>query len=77
VARSSADKSIPPPLRALGGWADAEWFDRAVLLQDEVVGLTLPKLPGLRKQSFELAERAMGAFRRERAPRAWRRNRLA
>jgi hypothetical protein len=60
VARSSADKSIPPPLRALGGWADAEWFDRAVLLQDEVVGLTLPKLPGLRKQSFELAERAMG-----------------
>ncbi len=58
MARASADKSIPPPLRALGGWPDADWFDPAILDQSEVVGITLPPLPGSRKQSFELAERA-------------------
>ena len=59
MARASADKSIPPPLRALGGWVDAEWFDRSVLDGREVVSITLPQLPGSRKQSFELADRSV------------------
>ncbi len=53
-----ADTSIPPPLRALGGWDDAEWFCPSILSEEEVVGLTLPKLPGIRKQNFHLVERS-------------------
>lgn len=53
-----ADTSIPPPLRALGGWDDAEWFCPSILSEEEVVGLTLPKLPGTRKQNFHLVERS-------------------
>ncbi len=53
-----ADTSTPPPLRALGGWDDAEWFCPSILSEEEVVGLTLPKLPGVRKQNFHLVERS-------------------
>ncbi len=53
-----ADPSIPPPLRALGGWDDADWFCASILSEEEVVGLTLPKLAGLRKQNFHLVERS-------------------
>jgi hypothetical protein len=57
VAKNPADNSIPPPLRALGGWVEADWFDPAILHQTEVVGMTLPALGGGRKQNFELVER--------------------
>ena len=57
MPRTPIDKSIPPPLRALGGWPDAEWFDPSILTGEEVVGLSLPRLPGARKLTFELAER--------------------
>ena len=53
-----ADPAIPPPLRALGGWDDADWFCASILSEEDVVGLTLPKLPGLRKQNFHLVERS-------------------
>ncbi len=53
-----ADTSIPPPLRALGGWDDAEWFCPGILSEEEVVGLSLPRLPGTRKQNFHLVERS-------------------
>ena len=53
-----ADASIPPPLRALGGWEDADWFCPSILSEEEVVGLTLPKLAGIRRQSFHLVERS-------------------
>ncbi len=52
------DTSIPPPLRALGGWDDAAWFCPSILTEEDVVGLTLPKLPGTRKQNFHLVERS-------------------
>jgi hypothetical protein len=37
---------------------DAEWFSDSVLADEDVVGITLPKLPGIRKQSFGLVERS-------------------
>ncbi len=61
VARKPADTSIPPPLRALGGWEEAEWFDPSVLTEGEVVGITLPAVAGSRKQNFELDERTAAA----------------
>ncbi len=57
MARTSTDTSIPAPLRALGGWSGAEWFCPTVLTDDAVVGFTLPKLAGGRKQNFHLVER--------------------
>ena len=50
--------TVPPPLRALGGWEDADWFCASILSEEEVVGLSLPKLPGVRKQNFHLVERS-------------------
>ena len=38
---------------------EAEWFDRSVLDGREIVSISLPPLPGSRKQSFELAERSV------------------
>ena len=58
MAKPSVDKSVPPPLRALGGWPDADWFCPTILSAEEVVGMTLPKLPGCRKQTFHLVERS-------------------
>lgn|GEM_PF-1943255 len=60
--------AVPPPLKAIGGWTDAEWFSAAVLSDDEVVGFTLPKLAGTRKQVFRLVERASPAAARGKAP---------
>ena len=65
-----ADTSIPPPLRALGGWEDADWFCPSILSEDEVVGLTLPKLPGVRRQNFHLVERSAPAAKPARAAKA-------
>ena len=56
--KTGADIAIPPPLKALGGWADAEWFVPTVVSDDEVVGLTLPDLPGRKKQSFRIVDRS-------------------
>jgi hypothetical protein len=47
-------------LKALGGWSSAEWFVPSVVSDDEVVGLTLPDLPGRKKQSFRIVERSAG-----------------
>ena len=58
MPKKSADKSIPPPLRSLGGWLNADWFDTSILGHSEVIGIVLPALPGSRKQNFELAERS-------------------
>ncbi len=49
---------MPPPLKALGGWDRAAWFVPSVVSDDEVVGLTLPDLPGRKKQSFRIVERS-------------------
>ncbi len=59
LPKTPPDPSVPPPLRALGGWLDADWFDPSILEEGEVVGISLPALPGTRKQSFELAERSV------------------
>jgi len=37
---------------------DAAWFSDSVLTDENVVGIALPKLPGIRKQSFSLVERS-------------------
>ncbi len=66
MVKATTDKSIPPPLRALGGWAGAEWFCPSVLSDDAVVGFTLPKLSGVRKQNFRLVERSVEASAGER-----------
>ncbi len=47
---------------------DADWFSASVLSDDEVVGITLPKLPGLRKQSFSLVERTAQKAARDNPP---------
>jgi hypothetical protein len=54
----TADTDSPPPLTALGGWTSADWFSASVLSDEDVVGITLPKLAGLRKQTFRLVERS-------------------
>jgi hypothetical protein len=36
---------------------DAEWFDPSILSESEIVGFSLPPVPGSRKQNFELDER--------------------
>ena len=59
MPKPTIDKSIPPPLRALGGWEDADWFCPTILSSDEVVGMSLPKLAGCRKQTFHLVERSV------------------
>jgi hypothetical protein len=56
--RAGAEDAVPPPLKALGGWPSAEWFVPSVVSDDEVVGLTLPDLPGRKKQSFRIVERS-------------------
>jgi hypothetical protein len=58
LPKKSAETDIPPPLKALGGWGEADWFSASVLSDQEVVGITLPKLAGLRKQVFRLVERS-------------------
>jgi hypothetical protein len=57
LPEKKADTDIPAPLKALGGWVSADWFSASVLSDEEVVGITLPKLAGLRKQTFRLVER--------------------
>ncbi len=61
MSNSQAEVKIPAPLLALGGWADAEWFSTSVLSDTEVVGLTFPKLAGLRKQRFDVIDRSLAA----------------
>ena len=58
MTKADADPAVPAPLKALGGWPQAEWFCPSVLFDDEVVGFTLPKLQRGRKQSFRVVERA-------------------
>ncbi len=58
LGRTAAKTATPPPLRALGGWLGADWFCPTVLSDAEVVGFTLPKLAGSRKQTFRLVERS-------------------
>ncbi len=58
MAKTGTDITIPPPLKALGGWPSADWFCPSVVHDDEVVGLTLPDLPGRKKQSFRIVERS-------------------
>jgi hypothetical protein len=63
LAKAGADKTdtdiaIPPPLKALGGWFSAEWFLPSIVTDNEVVGLTLPDLPGRKRQSFRMVERS-------------------
>ncbi len=59
MGKASTQNATPPPLRALGGWPKADWFCASVLLDRDVVGFTLPKLPGSRKQNFSLVERSV------------------
>ncbi len=59
VSNARAEEAAPPPLRALGGWPSAEWFCMSVLLDEGVVGFTLPKVDGGRKQNFRIVERAL------------------
>jgi hypothetical protein len=58
VTQTNASAPVAPPLIALGGWLDAEWFCPTLLSDDAVAGFTFPKLPGLRKQSFHVIDRA-------------------
>jgi len=58
LAETETEIAVPPSLKALGGWTHADWFSAAVLLDEEVVGITLPKVAGTRKQVFRLVERA-------------------
>ncbi len=60
MTKSPPDPTIAPPLTALGGWSDAEWFNASILTDDEVVGFHLPKLPGVRKQNFHVIDRSAG-----------------
>ncbi len=66
MPETETELAVPPPLKALGGWTNADWFSVAVLLDDEVVGITLPKLAGTRKQVFRLVERARPSAPRSR-----------
>jgi hypothetical protein len=61
------DSDLPPPLKAIGGWVDASWFSASVLSDSEVVGITLPTLPNVRKQTFRLVERSSAEERATRA----------
>jgi hypothetical protein len=61
LPETQSDPEIPPPLKALGGWVSADWFSASVLSDAEVVGITLPKLGVVRKQSFRLVERVAQA----------------
>jgi hypothetical protein len=47
------------PLLALGGWANADWFSPALMNDATIVGFSLPKLPGLRRQNFNVTERSV------------------
>ena len=67
MARHATD-TAPPPLRALGGWLAADWFCPSVLSDAAVVGFTLPKLAGCRKQNFRLVERSAASPPAETAP---------
>jgi hypothetical protein len=58
VTTPETNTAIAPALTALGGWSDAEWFCPTILTDLEVSGFTFPKLPGLRKQSFHVLDRA-------------------
>jgi hypothetical protein len=57
LPEKKTDADVPPALKALGGWTSAAWFSASVLSDEEVVGITLPKLAGVRKQTFRLVER--------------------
>jgi len=61
LPEKTAETDVPPPLKALGGWVSADWFSASVLSDQEVVGITLPTLAGLRKQAFRLVERSTPA----------------
>jgi len=56
--KDPTETAIPAPLKALGGWPEADWFSPSVVSDHDVFGLVLPKLPGGRKQSFRLVERS-------------------
>jgi hypothetical protein len=58
VPDSAPENAMPPPLLALGGWQNAEWFSPAVVADETVVGFSLPKLPGIRRQNFNVTDRS-------------------
>jgi hypothetical protein len=47
------------PLSAFGGWSDAAWFSADLMSDPDVVAFELPKLGGLRKQSFHIIDRSL------------------
>jgi hypothetical protein len=57
MSNDQTDKNAAPPLAALGGWQDADWFNPSILTDDEVIGFTLPPISGMRKQSFVVVDR--------------------
>ncbi len=50
---------MAPPLLALGGWQNAEWFSPALMSDATIVGFSLPKLAGLRRQNFNVSQRSV------------------
>ncbi len=59
MAGSGQDEGVAPPLLALGGWQNAAWFSPALLSDATIVGFSLPKLAGLRRQNFNVGERSV------------------
>jgi hypothetical protein len=57
MSNDQMDKTAAPPLAALGGWQDADWFSPSILTDDQVIGFTIPPVAGLRKQSFVVVDR--------------------
>jgi hypothetical protein len=57
VKREKPDPSIAPPLAAIGGWVNADWFNPGIATDADVVGFSFPKFSGGRKQNFQVAER--------------------
>jgi hypothetical protein len=58
VAEDRQD-DVAPPLLALGGWQNAEWFSPALMSDATIVGFSLPKLAGLRRQNFNVSQRSV------------------
>jgi hypothetical protein len=70
VSKGPTDITIAPPLAALGGWSDAEWFCSSILSDAEVVGFDFPPLAGVRKQSFHVIDRTTSSAPRSKKVKA-------
>jgi hypothetical protein len=51
----------PAPLKAFGGWTDANWFSPTILTDAELIGFDLPTVAGMRKQSFHVVDRSISS----------------